>query len=252
MRSLVFLALAAASLASLAQPITVDSSTSQYAGGFSGGTAGTFQADVSHSHVVSGADYSFNLRGDVTAQFLGTANFFSYQASAQFTLVTGAAPVRLSNIAVSYNAKEVPSGGSTATFTARQFYRGELYVPGFGQDFSYGSYLPDRTVQGVYIEDLRNTLANTYLAANTEYLLYMDVYPSVFVDAYPSSSSMLGYALEYGGTVAPVFDGLTVTFSAVAVPEPATGLLAAAGVLALGALRRRTPAGGAATAAARA
>jgi hypothetical protein len=50
---------------------------------------------------------------------------------------------------------------------------------------------------------------------------------------------MLGYALEFGGTVAPWLDGLTVSFTAQPVPEPASLLMLGAGVAALLARRRR-------------
>lgn len=242
MKAHVFLALFVASASALAQPITVSGASSQGTGYFDGGSAGTYQSNASHTNTVapgdaSGLAYAFTLRGDVTAQLSGTATAFLYQSAAFFTLTTGAAPVQLSNITVSYNGKEVVSGGSTATFSARQFYRADLSTGSFGSDFYYGTYLPARTTPGVYIETLSTGLPTTLLAANTEYRLYMDVYPIIDVSAYPAGSSMLGYALEYGGEVAPWLGGLTVGFNALAVPEPGTALLFAAGVAAL--LRRR-------------
>lgn len=224
---------------SQAQPITVSADSSQGVGFFGEGTDGRYQSNVSHAFTSTGSAYSFNLRGDVTAQMSGTAEYFGFQAAAFFTLTTGAAPVQLSDITVSFNGKEVVSGGSTATFLAYNFYRAMVYAPGFGSDFEYATYLPDRTAQGVYVEDLSNALPGTLLAANTDYQLYIDVYPFLTVQDYPSSSSMLGYAMEFGGTVAPFYDGVTVSFTAAAVPEPAAWLLMGAGVAALLARRRR-------------
>lgn len=175
----------------------------------------------------------------MTAQMTGTATGFAYQTAAFFTLTTGAAPVSLSNIAVNYNGKEVVSGGSTATFTARNFYRASLYLGTFGPDAEYATYLPDRTVQGVYIEDLSNGIPNTILAANSAYTLYMDLYPTLSITSYPSNSSMLGYSVEFGGTVSPQFDGLTMSFDAEAVPEPTTMTLLGLGAAAIAARKRR-------------
>ncbi|MBL8305561.1 MAG: hypothetical protein JNM33_02610 [Rubrivivax sp.] len=221
-----------------AQPITVTDTFANDGVQFAGGTAGTYQSNVSFGHSAVAGQYSFNLRGDVTAQFTGTANYFSYQGYAYATLVTGAAPVQLSNITLSYNGKEVPSGGSTASFEAYNFYRAALYVSGFGYDVYGDSFLPPRTAQGVFIEDLSTSLAGTYLAANTSYTLYMDVFPYLNLASYPAGSSMLGYALEYGGTVSPAFDGLTLSFNAVAVPEPGAWLLLACGLVAVLRTRR--------------
>ncbi len=239
MKTILSLSFVVVAAASFAQPITVSNDSSQGSGGFFGGTAGTYQSNVSHSHTISGSSYSFNLRGDVTAQMTGTATGFAYQTAAFFTLTTGAAPVSLSNIAVDYNGKEVVSGGSTATFTARNFYRASLYLGAFGPDAEYATYLPDRTAQGVYVEDLSNGIPNTILAANSAYTLYMDLYPTLSISSYPSSSSMLGYSVEFGGTVSPQFDGLTMSFDAEAVPEPATMTLLGLGVAAIAARKRR-------------
>ncbi len=234
--SLSFLVIAAASFA---QPISVSNDLSQGSGGFFGGTPGTFQSNVSHSHTISGSSYSFNLRGDVTAQMTGTATDFLHQSSVYFTLTTGAAPVLLSNIAVDYNGKEVVSGGSTATFTATNFYRAMLYFGTFAPDAEYATYLTNRTVQGVYIEDLSNGIPNTILAANSAYTLYMDLYPILNISSYPSNSSMLGYSVEFGGTVSPQYDGLTMRFDAEAVPEPTTMTLLGLGAAAIAARKRR-------------
>lgn len=239
MRLLLSLALLLACATSLAQPITVSNVSTGGGGAFSGGTDGSFQSNTSATHTVSDGAYSFNLRGDVTAQFNGTADYFGFQAAAFFTLTTGAAPVQLSDLSIAYNGKEVPSGGSTATYTATQFYRAMLYVPGFGEDAFYATYLPDRTTQGVYVVDESHALAGTILAANTAYQLYLDVYPIVRLSSYPPGSSMLGYALEYGGDVSPQFDGLSFSFSAAAVPEPSALWLFAAGALLLAGRRFR-------------
>lgn len=230
--------LMAAALPAAAQPITVSDTSVQHNGYFAGGTDGTFQSNASFAYTALAGDYSFNLRGDVTAQFIGTANTFAHAGWIYATLTTGPAPVHLSDITLNYNGKEVPSGGSTAEFAATNFYRAYLYVQGFGDDLHSDNFLPARTTQGVYIEDRSTALPETFLAANTAYTLYMDVFPSVRVTSYPSSSSMLGYAVEYGGAVSPQFDGLTLSFHAVAVPEPAAVLLFGAG-MALLVLRRR-------------
>lgn len=239
MKTILSLSFVVVAAASFAQPITVSNAGSQWAGGFSGGTDGTFQSNVSHAHAVSGSSYSFNLRGDVTAQMTGTATGFLHQSSAYFTLTTGAAPVSLSNIAVNYNGKEVVSGGSTATYSATNFYRAMLYFGAFAPDAEYSTYLTSRTAQGVYIENLSNGIPNTILAANTAYTLYMDLYPILNITSYPSNSSMLGYSVEFGGTVSPQFNGLTMSFDAEAVPEPATMTLLGLGVAAIAARKRR-------------
>jgi hypothetical protein len=239
MKSLAALALLLASAVAQAQAITVSGTYSSGSGDFSGGTAGTYQSNVSHSHQVMGDSYTFNLRGDVTAQMTGTADRFDFQAGANFTLTTGAAPVLLSDITVYYNGKEVVSGGSAASFSAQNFYRATLNKEGFGPDFYFGAFLPERVAQGVFIEDRQITLPDTILAANTAYTLYMDVVPTHRISSYPAVSPMLGYALEFGGTVAPWLDGVTVTFTAQPVPEPASLLMLGAGVAALLARRRR-------------
>lgn len=222
-----------------AQTLTVSEGSSFGSGFFDGGTEGSFQSNVSHSYTVVGNRHAFNLRGDVTAQMSGTADLFGFQAAAFFTVTTGAAPVELSQIRVSYYGKEVLSGGSTAEYQATNFYRGLLYAPGFGSDFEYGQYLPDRTSQGVYVTNLGEPLGGTYLAANTPYQLYIDVYPVLRLLDYPPNSSMLGYSVEFGGTVAPWFEGVTVTFEATPVPEPASLLMLGTGIAALLARRRR-------------
>lgn len=239
-----FLAFALAFVAAppaVAQPITVSDVSVTHNGYWNGGTDGTVQSNASFNHSALDGDYRFNLRGDITAQFTGTADFFAHAAWVYATLTTGPAPVQLSDVVISYNGKEVPSGGSRAVYSAQNYYRAYLYVPGFGDDVSYETYLPARTTQGVYLEDLSNALPGTILAANTAYTLYMDVFPTLRLSSYPSSSSMLGYAVEFGGTVSPQFDGLTLSFNAVAVPEPGAGLLLAAG-LAVVLKRRRTAA----------
>lgn len=242
MRSLLLPLLFVAAVSASAQPITVTLQAPQAAGAFSGGTAGTFQSNVGFSHAIEGSAYRFNLRGDVTAQFTGTATDFSHQFWAFATLTTGAAPVLLSDIQVAFNGKEVPSGGSTASYVTRQFYRALVYVPRFGPDISFDTYLPDRTTQGVYIEDRTHDLPWTILAANTSYRLYMDVWPDVRINSYPPGSSMLGFAAEFGGSVSPGFKGLTLSFNAVAVPESGTWLLMGLGLAVLGRVRRPTTA----------
>ncbi len=239
MKTILSLSFVVVAAASFAQPILVSNAASQGSGGFFGGTAGAYQSNVSHSHTISGSSYSFNLRGDVTAQMTGTATDFLHQSSVYFTLTTGAAPVSLSNIAVNYNGKEVVSGGSTAAYSATNFYRAMLYFGAFAPDAEYSTYLTSRTAQGVYIEDLSNGIPNTILAANTAYTLYMDLYPILNITSYPSNSSMLGYSVEFGGTVSPQFDGLTMSFDAEAVPEPATMTLLGLGVAAIAARKRR-------------
>ncbi len=229
----------AAALPAAAQPITVSNTSVQHNGYFAGGTDGTFQSNASFAHTALAGNYSFNLRGDVTAQFTGTATTFAHAGWVYATLTTGPAPVFLSNITLDYNGKEVPSGGSTADFAATNFYRAYLYVQGFGDDLHSDIFLPARTTQGVYIEDRSTALPETILAANTAYTLYMDVFPSLRLTSYPSSSSMLGYAVEYGGAVSPQFDGLTLSFHALAVPEPAGALLFGAGLALLALGRRR-------------
>lgn len=238
MKPIALFLLLAAALSATAQPITVTAQAPQAAGAFAGGTAGTFQSNVSFAHAVTGSDYRFNLRGDVTAQFTGTANDFSHQFWVYATLTTGSAPVLLSDIQLSFNGKEVPSGGSTASYVTRQFYRTILGVPGFGADVSFATFLPNRTTQGVYIEDRTHELPPTILAANTEYRLYMDVWPDVLLSSYPPGSSMLGYAAEFGGSVSPGFEGLTLSFHAVAVPEPGVWLMLGLGLGLMGRLRR--------------
>lgn len=240
-----FAAWIAVSLSAQAQPITVTNTSSGGSGFFSGGTAGTYQSNESANHTVSGAAYAFNIRNDVAAQFTGTATTFGYQSATRFTLQTGAAPVLLTAIALNYNGKEVVSGGSSASFIAAMFYRAQLYVEGFGSDVGYATYLPDRTTQGIFVTDESHELPSTLLAANQQYTLYMDIYPIVQLSSYSTSGSMLGYTVEAGGTVAPQFDGLTLQFNAVAVPEPSSTLMLGAGIVALLALRRqgRRPAG---------
>ncbi len=228
MKRLTLTVLLLSALAVHAQPIDVVTNGTGGGGGFQDGTPGTFQSNLSQSYTVTGNRYEFNLRGDVTAQMSGTAAVFLYQGAGFFTLTTGPAPVLLTDIAVSYNGKEVVSGGSSASFLATQFYRATLYVPGFGEDTGYATYLPDRISQGVFEQDLTENLPSTLLAANTAYTLYMDVYPIVRISDYPSSSSMLGYALEFGGDVAPFYRGLSMSFIAQAVPEP--GALAMLGL----------------------
>lgn len=238
-----FLTLAAAPPAA-AQPITVSDVSVQHNGYWTGGTDGTVQSNASFSHSELAGAYSFNLRGDITAQFTGTATFFAHAAWIYATLTTGPAPVQLSDVVLAYNGKEVPSGGSAAVYSATNFYRAYLWVPGFGDDLRLDVTLPDRTSQGVYIEDRSHPLPGTILAANTAYTLYMDVFPSLNLASYPSSSSMLGYAVEFGGSVSPQFDGLTLSFNAVAVPEPGAWALLLAGFAAI-ALKRRASSRGA-------
>jgi len=239
---LAFLLAALAALPAAAQPITVSDVSVTHNGYWIGGTDGTVQSNASFSHGALAGDYSFNLRGDITAQFTGTATFFAHAAWVYATLTTGPAPVLLSDVALAYNGKEVPSGGSTAVYSASNFYRAYLWVPGFGDDLRLDVSLPGRSTQGVYIEDRSDLLPDTILAANTAYTLYMDVFPSLNLGSYPSSSSMLGYAVEFGGSVSPQFDGLTLSFNAVAVPEPGPWLLFGT-VLAAVALRRATRVG---------
>lgn len=57
------------------------------------------------------------------------------------------------------------------------------------------------------------------------------------ISSYAPGSSMLGYAVAFGGDGAPAFDGVTVSFVATAVPEPASLLMLGAGVAALVARR---------------
>jgi len=240
MKSLAALALVLASAVAQAQAITVSDDVFSITDSiFGGGTPGRVQSNLSFSHQATGDAYSFNLRGDVTAQMTGTATSFSFQGVAAFALTTGPAPVQLSEITVSYNGKEVVSGGSAAGYAARNFFQVSLNVNNFGYDFVVLNYLPNRTVSGVFIEEGRIHASNTLLAANTEYTLFLCVGPTMNIESYPPTSSMLGYALEFGGTVAPWLDGLTVSFTAQPVPEPASLLMLGAGVAALLARRRR-------------
>jgi hypothetical protein len=126
MKNLAALAVLLVSTAASAQTLTIAGGAATSGADFSGGTAGTYQSNVSSSYSVEGSAYSFNLRGDVTAQMSGTADFFGFQAWAIFAVTTGAAPVQLTDITVSYNGKEVVSGGSTATYRADNFYRSLL------------------------------------------------------------------------------------------------------------------------------
>ena len=238
MKTLLSIALVLAAAASHAQTITVSGANSSFSAFFAGGTDGTYQSSVSHAYTVSDALYSFNLRGDLTAQMSGTADQFDFQAFAYFTLTTGAAPVQLTAITVSYNGKEVVSGGSTAEYTASNYYRAELFAPGFGSDFAHAAFLPDRSTQGIFIEALSTDLPTTILAANTPYRLHMGLYPILLVAEYPSSSSMLGYSVEFGGPIAQSFEGVTVSFLANPVPEPAGWLMLGVGLAGLLARRR--------------
>ena len=243
MKSLAALALLLASAVVQAQPITVSNPVFTSFGDFFGGTPGTFQWNIGYAYSFpadsTGFDYAFNLRGDVTAQMTGTATLFAFQGTVGFTLTTGAAPVQLSDITVSFNGKEVVSGGSAASFTARNVFQASLNAPSFGYDFVVVHYLPERTASGVFIEEVTFLRPSTLLAANTDYTLFLSVGPTLSIDSYPPTSSMLGYALEFGGTVAPWLDGLTVSFTAQPVPEPASLLMLGAGVAALLARRRR-------------
>ena len=240
MKSLAALALLLASAVAQAQAITVSDDVFSITDSvFGGGTPGRVQSNLSYSHQVAGDSYTFNLRGDVTAQMTGTATSFSFLGAAGFRLTTGAAPVQLSDITVRFNGKEVVSGGSAASFKASNVFQGSLNAPSFGYDFVVVHYLPDRTASGVFIDEVTFLRPSTLLAANTDYTLFLGVGPTLSIDSYPPTSSMLGYALEFGGTVAPWLDGLTVSFTAQPVPEPASLLMLGAGVAALLARRRR-------------
>lgn len=238
LKFMVPLAFVLASTVVQAQPIAVLDRFTILDPFFLNGTPGTYQGNLGQSHQVDGALYSFSMRGDVTAQMRGTADYFGFSATASFILTTGAAPVQLTDITVEYNGKEVLSGGSLANYSAQISYRAGLNVPGFGQDFEIRESVAPRVAQGVYIEDRLSLAPGTIMAANTEYQLYMLIFADLNAANFLSPSSMLGYAVEFGGTVAPWLDGMTVSFVATPVSEPASLWLLGLGVAAVVARRR--------------
>lgn len=210
-----------------------------FGGGGGGDLEGTFEDSYGQDYGVVDGRHTFRFFGDMTFQAsnIEPGEFF-YQRAAFFTVTTGGLPVLLTDVRLNWNGKEVNSGAVNGEVFSYNFVRADMYVQGFSSDTGYATFLDNRSGQGFWIEDLEfeGVPSSTILNANTAYRVYMDVYPIyTFVSG---SASQPGYALEYGGDLTNgSFDGLTFSFEAQAVPEPAS-MVALAG-LGLAALRSR-------------